>query len=95
MLLKGRTPIFVQNQYMSQNKLSEVSTEDLLKRKKLFKGVLTGVGIMWVLLLGAAIYFYGKKSNVALFVPLIALPVTLQPAMMHIKALEKELKSRG
>ncbi len=78
----------------NKNSLAELSTEKLIKRRNLLKGVLTGFGIMWLLILGLAIYFYVTKSTAKLFMPLAILPMTLLPLLLQLKPLDTELKNR-
>lgn len=78
----------------NSNSLAELSTEKLIKRRNLLKGVLTGFGIMWILILGLAVYFYVAKSTAKLFIPLTMLPLTLLPLFLQLKPLDTELKNR-
>lgn len=74
--------------------LAELSTEKLLKRRNLLKGVLTAFSLFWLLLLCLAAYFWVAKSNAKLFMPLAVFPVTLLPLFLQLKPLQTELKNR-
>ncbi|MNK11547.1 hypothetical protein D3C87_295890 [compost metagenome] len=78
----------------NNNSLAELSTEKLIKRRDLLKGVLIAFGIFWVLLIGLAFYFYIAKSKATLFIPLMAFPVTLFPLLLQLKPLSTEIKNR-
>lgn len=80
---------------MSQSKLSELSTEQLLKRKQLLKGAFIGLSIVWLFALGVALYLYINKSVGKAFMPVVAFPLTILPVFMQIGALNAELKSRN
>lgn len=80
---------------MNKNPLSELSNEKLLKRRDSLKGLLIAFGVILVFLIGLAIYFYFTKSNAKLFVPLMAIPFTLMPVYIQLRALNAELKLRS
>ncbi|MBE8725825.1 hypothetical protein [Flavobacterium hungaricum] len=76
--------------------VSELTTEQLIKRKQLLKGVLIGSAIVWFSLIGAIFFLLIKKSNSFLpgMIPVFALPVVLMPLFIHLGQLSKEIKSR-
>ncbi|MDQ8006199.1 MAG: hypothetical protein REI64_15465 [Pedobacter sp.] len=51
---------------MKKNPFADLSTESLVKKRDLLKGVLIAFGMMWVVLLGVAIYFYITKYTLKL-----------------------------
>lgn len=76
--------------------ISELSTEQLTKRKQLLKGVLIGSAIVWLSLIGTVFFLLLKKSNSLLpgMIPVFAFPVVLTPLFIHLGQLSKEIKSR-
>jgi hypothetical protein len=76
--------------------LSELSTEQLVKRKQLLKGVLIGSAIVWLSLIGAVFFLLIKKANNLSpgLIPVLALPVVLMPLFIHLGQISKEIKSR-
>lgn len=79
---------------MSKNPFADLSTEKLIKRRDLLKGVLIAFAIMWLLLIAVATYFYITKSTLKMFIPMAILPMTLLPSFIQLTLLNKELKSR-
>ena len=80
---------------MAKENFSELSTEDLIKKKKTMSyatGVLAGALIMLLLI---TIYKVINKW----FAPLIVLPFALLPTLIinynQVKSMDKELKSRN
>lgn len=80
---------------MSQTKLSELSTEQLLKRKQVLKGAFIALAIVWLFALGIVLYLYINKSIGKAFLPIAVLPLTMLPVFAQISALNAELKSRN
>lgn len=66
----------------------------LKKQRDFFKGLLIGACILWPFVLAAAIYFYYKKDNVALFIPTMTLIVGFLPIYLRVKTLSAEIKSK-
>mgnify|MGYP003576554120 FL=1 len=79
---------------MSKNPFADLSTEKLIKRRDLLKGVLIAFAIMWLLLIAVATYFYITKSTLKMFIPMAILPMTLLPSFIQLTILNKELKTR-
>lgn len=79
---------------MSKNPFADLSTEKLIKRRDLLKGVLIAFAIMWLLLIAVATYFYITKSTLKMFIPMAILPMTLLPSFIQLTLLNKELKVR-
>lgn len=83
---------------MKSNDLSGLSNEKLIKRRDLFKGVLIGIGIVWLLMVAVVIYLFATKDmskvSFATFLPIFVLPVTLTPLFVNVGMLNKEIKSR-
>jgi len=84
---------------MSQNKLSELSVEKLIKRRDLLKGASIGLGIVYILAVTLIVYFIAAKGfkeiPFAALIPVFALPVTFTPLIANISLLNKEIKSRN
>jgi len=64
----------------------------LTKKRDFLKGVLIGTCILWSCILAAAIYFYYKKSNIALFLPAVTIILGFLPIYLRFKALSSEIK---
>lgn len=83
---------------MKNNSLSELSNDKLIKRRDLFKGVLIGIGLVWLLMIAFVIYIYTTKDTTnfsfVVFLPIFILPVTLTPLFINVGMLNKEVKSR-
>ncbi len=69
--------------------------KSLIKQKDFFKGILIGISILWPCILAAAIYFYYKKANVALFLPVVTIILAFLPVYLRFKSLSAEIKSKG
>ena len=67
----------------------------LTKQRDLFKGLLIGACILWIFMLIAAFYFYFKKDNIALFIPVFSLIAVFVPIYLRFKTLNTEIKSKG
>jgi len=79
---------------LTKNQSNPQDLNTLIKQKDFFKGVLIGVCILWPFVLAAAIYFYYKKGNVALFIPSITIFVSFLPIYLRFKTLSSEIKSK-
>lgn len=83
---------------MKQNKLSELTIDQLVKKRDLLKGVSIGIGILYIVVLAIIIYLFVTKGlknvSYAALIPVFALPVTLTPVLGNMSLLEKEIKSR-
>ncbi|WP_293916303.1 MULTISPECIES: hypothetical protein [unclassified Sphingobacterium] len=80
---------------MLKSNLKELSIERLTYRKNLIKGILIGAVIVWIAMLGMAVYVYLHISSLKLFIPVAALPVTLIPMISVLKVLNTEIKNRS
>ena len=84
---------------MKNNNLSELSNEKLIKRRDVFKGILIGIGIVWLLMISFVIYVYATQDtsnfSFVVFLPIFILPVTLTPLFINVGMLNKEVKSRN
>ena len=83
---------------MANKKLSELSREELEKKLKDSKTVFTGLGILYGLLLIAAIVFFLTAENDPNMLPMVSILVmmvaSLLPGFSSRKAIEKELNER-
>lgn len=66
----------------------------LIKQRDFLRGLLIGVCILWPCILAAAIYFYYKKSNIALFLPVVTIILGFLPVYLRVKTLNAEIKSK-
>ena len=76
---------------------SELTLEELYKRKATIKGVLIAFIVLAVLIaLGFTyLFFFGKKSlSIPTLIPLFILPITWVPIFISIKSLNEEIESR-
>jgi hypothetical protein len=79
-----------------EQKTEEATKEALIKRKDLLKGVMIGLGVVYIIALGILIYIAstkGFKKVFTAFIPLFSLPITLIPLMMNYKALKKRINA--
>lgn len=79
---------------MANNTLAALSTEKLIKRRDLFKGVIIGFGMVWLAVIGLAIYFLITKNTYKLFFPLATFPIAMLPSFIQWNLLNKEIKNR-
>jgi hypothetical protein len=83
---------------MKKNTLAEISNEELLKKRDLFKGVLIGFAIIYLLMLSFILYLVLTRGfkNILLVVltPIFFLPATVMPLLIYFSMLKKEMKSR-
>lgn len=66
----------------------------VIKQRNFLKGLLIGTLILWIFILAAAFYFYSKKDNVALFIPVCSLIVVFLPIFLRFRSLDAEIKSK-
>ncbi|TDO23790.1 hypothetical protein CLV32_0075 [Pedobacter duraquae] len=66
----------------------------LIRQRDFFKGILIGVCILWPFIFAAAIYFYYKKGNIALFIPSITILISFLPIYLRLKALSSDIKAK-
>jgi len=67
----------------------------MTKQRDLFKAVLIAICILSPCILAAAIYFYFKKSNIALFIPAVTIILAAIPVYLRFKSLDAELKTKS
>lgn len=77
-----------------KSNLSGLSTEKLIKRRNLLKGVFAGFAILWLFMMGVSLYVLLTRATGRSFIPAVALPLALLPAWLQMKALNEEIKSR-
>jgi hypothetical protein len=79
---------------MKKNSFAKLTNEALLKRLNLFKGILTAIGILYVLIIIVLLYLFFNKNfgqiSVAVFVPILVLPAVLSPILISYNLLKKE-----
>lgn len=84
---------------MQKNKLSELSIEDLVKKRNLLKGVSIGMGLVYMAAIAIVIYLFTSKGfknvSYAALIPVFAFPVTFMPVLSNMSILDKEIKSRN
>jgi len=67
----------------------------MTKQRDLFKAVLIAICILCPCILAAAIYFYFRKSNIALFIPAVTIILAAIPVYLRFKSLDAELKTKS
>lgn len=84
---------------MKKNIYEELTNEELLKKKDLFKGVAIGFGIILMLVIGTVIYLFAtkgfKNASIAIIIPVLTLPITFVPLLINLSLLNKEIKTRN
>lgn len=84
---------------MTKNPFAALANDKLIKRKNLFKGILIGFAITWLLIALTFAYIFftrGFKNNsFIVLIPLSTLPITLLPTFINLNLLTKEIKSRN
>ena len=80
-----------------QQNLSDLTLDELEKKKKQAFGILAGLGIVWfgVWITMIVIYLRGPQTNIAPFLPTFILPITLLPIFINYNNIVKEIKSRA
>ena len=79
---------------ISNNPSNLQDLKTLIKQRDFFKGVLIGVCILWPFILAAAIYFYYKKDNIALFIASITIFISFLPIYLRFKTLTSEITAK-
>ena len=82
---------------MKKSVYEELTNEELLKKRDLFKGVSIGFGVIFMLAIAVMIYLFtikGSSVSIAL-IPVFILPVTFVPLLINFSILNKEIKSRN
>ncbi|OXA81305.1 hypothetical protein SAMN05444397_10355 [Flavobacterium aquidurense] len=82
---------------MKKSIYRELTNEELLKKRDLFKGVSIGFGVIFMLAITVMIYLFTVKgSNVAIaLIPVFILPVTFVPLLLNFTLVNKEIKLRN
>ena len=84
---------------MKKNIYEELTNEELLKKRDLFKGVSIGFGVVFILAIAIIIYLFTtqgiKNVSIATLIPVFILPVTFFPLLINLSLLNKEIKSRN
>lgn len=76
------------------NPSNQQDLKTLTKNRDFFKGLLIGACILWLFVLAAGFYFYSKKGNMALFIPVFSLIVVFFPIYQRYKIMDGEIKSK-
>jgi hypothetical protein len=77
------------------NPSSSQELKTLTKQRDLFKSLLIAAFILWPCILVAAFYFYHKKGNIALFIPVFTIILCLLPVYLRVKTLNAKIKSKN
>lgn len=75
-----------------KKKLSDLTLEELLKRKSTLKGILLAFMVIFTLAIVVLIYL---KPKPVLYTPLFTFPVTLLPLSIAFKLINDEIKLRN
>lgn len=83
---------------MKKNTLTELSNEELLKKRDLMKGIAIGFSIIYLFVLAFLLYLLltrgFKNISLVVFVPIFLSPTILMPLLLYFGMLKKEIKSR-
>lgn len=83
---------------MEQNLKQPESIEALIKRKDLLKGVMLGLGIVYLVAFGILVYLAVTKglSKVSIaLIPVCLSPLTLLPLLLNFNSLKKVIASKN
>lgn len=80
---------------MKQNKLSELTLEELQEKEKKMKGAVIGLGIVMAMACFALFYLAVKNRNYSLITVGIGSSITLLPTFMALNQISNEIKSRN
>jgi CDP-diglyceride synthetase len=80
---------------IQNNKLSELTIEELNAKKKTLKAAAIGLGIVMLVACLALVYLALKSNNYALIVIAICCSITLLPSFIALSLINKEIKSRN
>ncbi|EDM38510.1 hypothetical protein PBAL39_20595 [Pedobacter sp. BAL39] len=78
----------------ANNPTTSQDLKQLTKQRDFFKGILIAACILWPFVIAAAIYFYYKKGNIALFIPACTIFIGFLPIYLRFKALSSEIKAK-
>ncbi|SHM46067.1 hypothetical protein [Flavobacterium chilense] len=84
---------------MKKSIYQELTTEKLIKKRDLLKGVSIGFGIIFILAIAVVIYIFSSKGvknvSIATLIPVFTLPMTFVPLLINLSLMNKEIKSRN
>lgn len=80
---------------MQPDKLTALSVEELRKKHKQLSAIVTGIGIVMIILVALGVYLAlsNSKTNITLFMPVILLPALL-PSFILLNNIKKALKAK-
>lgn len=79
---------------LSMKQFSELSLDELQKRKSTLKSVLIGfivLAVIIVLLFAYLYFFMGKRVKIVSLIPLFILPITWLPIFISLKSINDEI----
>lgn len=83
---------------MKKNIYSDLTDEQLLKKRNFFKGISIGFALIFILVISILLYIYAtkgfKSSGIVTLLPIFMLPITLMPLLINFSLINKEIKSR-
>lgn len=79
---------------MKENKLSELSLEELASKKKKIQGVAIGISAVMLVACSVLFYFAVITGNFALIAVAFGSFFILMPTLMNINQINTEIKSR-
>lgn len=80
---------------MKNNKLSELTIEELNKRKKILQGATIGFGIVMVIALAILVYLMFRNRNFTLVAIIPACLIVLLPGIINLSKINSEIKTRN
>lgn len=80
---------------MQPDKLTALSVEELRKKQKQLSAIVTGIGIVMLILVALGVYLAlsNNRTNITLFMPVILLPALL-PSVILLNNIKKALKAK-
>lgn len=81
------------------NSFENLTDEELIKRYKSYKGILTVASICYAVLIGLLIYVFITKGfsdkKPTYFIPFLILPLTISPTIINFNKVKSEVKARN
>ncbi|SHF70251.1 hypothetical protein [Pedobacter caeni] len=79
---------------MKKNQLSELTLDELYKKKKTLQGATIGLGIVMVIAFSILLYLVFKSRNFVLITVIPAGLISLIPGIIGLSQVNSEIKSR-
>lgn len=84
---------------MKKSIYHELTTDELIKKRDLLKGVSIGFAIIFMLAIAIVIYIFNSKGiknvSIATLIPVFTMPVIFVPLLINLNLMNKEIKTRN